>query len=96
MLKQAFYLKLKKNILILFSDKGSNSSEITLVEENNIISDEVEIANIMNHYFINVTKTLNLKKQIGVGRSGVNEILPESVNFQLIIISFIIFSLIIK
>ena len=84
MLKQAFYLKLKKNILILFSDKGSNSSEITLVEENNIISDEEEIANIMNHYFINVTKTLNLKKQIGVGRSGVNEILPESVNFQLV------------
>ena len=56
-----------------FSDKGSNSSKITLVEENNIISDEEEIANIMNNYFINVTKTLNLKKQLGVGRSGVNE-----------------------
>ena len=42
------------------------------MEENNIISDEEEIANIMNN-FINVTKTLNLKKQHGVGRSGVNE-----------------------
>ena len=64
------------------------------MEENNIISDEEKIANIMNNYFINVTKTLNLKKQHGVGRSGVNkfdnrisiksihekypEILPES------------------
>ena len=43
------------------------------MEENNIISDEKEIANIMNNYFINVTKTLNLKKQLGVGCSGVNE-----------------------
>ena len=53
---------------------------------------------MMNNYFINVTKTLNLKKQHGVGRSGVNElenhinikmihekyseILPESFKFQ--------------
>ena len=45
-----------------------------LVEENNIISDEKETANIMNNYLINVTKTLNLKKQLGVGRRGVNEL----------------------
>ena len=54
----------------------------------------------MNNYFINVTKTLNLKKQLGVARSGVNEfenhisikmihekypeILPESFKFQLV------------
>ena len=42
------------------------------MEENNT-SDEEELANIMNNHFINVTKTLNLKKQLGVGRSGVNE-----------------------
>ena len=68
------------------------------MEENNIINDEKEISNMMNNYFINVTKTLNLKKQHGVGRSGVNElenhinikmihekyseILPESFKFQ--------------
>ena len=55
---------------------------------------------MMNNYFINVTKTLNLKKQHGVGRSGVNElenhinikmihekyseILPESFKFQFV------------
>ena len=82
------------------SDKGCNSSKVTLLEENNIISDEEEINNIMNNYFINVTKTLNLKKQLGVRRSGVNEfknhisikmiyekypeILPESFKFQLV------------
>ena len=62
-----------KSVKPFFCDKGSNSSKIRLVEENNIISDEEEIANIMNNYFINVAKTLNLKKQLGVARSGVNE-----------------------
>ena len=89
-----------KSIKPFLSDKASNSSKITLVEENNIISDEEEIANIMNNYFISVTKTLNLKKQLGVGCSGINEfenhisvkmisekypeILPESFKFQLV------------
>ena len=63
----------RKSVKPFFNDKESNSSKITLVEENNIVSDEGEIANIMNNYFINATKTLNLKKQHGVGRSGVNE-----------------------
>ena len=62
-----------KSVKPFFNDKGSNSSKITLVEENNFISDEEQIVNIMNNYFINVTKTLNLKKQVGLGRSGVNE-----------------------
>ena len=69
------------------------------MEENNI-RDEEETANIINYYFINVTKTLNLKKQLGVGRSDVNEfenhisikmihekypeILPESFKFQFV------------
>ena len=44
-----------------FSDKGVNSSKITLVEKNWSIVDEKKITNIMNNYFINVTKALNLK-----------------------------------
>ena len=62
-----------KSVKPFFSDKASNSSKITLVEENNIISDEEEIANIMNNYVINVTKTLNLKKKLAVECSGINE-----------------------
>ena len=89
-----------KSVKPFFSDKASNFSKITLVEENNIISDEEEIANIMNNYFINITKTLNLKKQLGVSRRGINEfenhvsikmihekypeILSESFKFQLV------------
>ena len=57
-----------KSVRPFFNDKGSDSSKITLVEENNIVSDEEEIANVMNNYFINVTKILNFKKQLGVGR----------------------------
>ena len=69
------------------------------MEENNVKSDEEEIANIMNNYFINVTKTLNLKKQLGIGCSGAHEfenhirikmthekypeILPENFSFSL-------------
>ena len=44
-----------------FSDKGVSPSKITLVEKNSIIVDENKIANIMNNYSINITKTLNLK-----------------------------------
>ena len=43
------------------------------MEESNIKSDEEEIANIINNYFINVIKALNLKKRLGVGRSDANE-----------------------
>ena len=45
-----------------FSDKGSSSSKITLIEENDIVSNEDETANVMNNYFIIVTRTVNLKK----------------------------------
>ena len=54
---KVFWKKVKPS----FSDKGVNSSKITLVEKNSIIVDEKKIANIMNNYFINITKTLNLK-----------------------------------
>ena len=62
-----------KSVKPFVSDKGSNSSKITLVEESNIKSDEEEIANIINSYFINVIKALNLKKRLRVGRSDANE-----------------------
>ena len=45
-----------------FSDKGSSSSKITLIEENDIVSNQEETANVMNNYFIIVTRTVNLKK----------------------------------
>ena len=51
-----------KNIKPFFSDKGVNSSKITLVEKKKaIVLDDEKIANKMNNYFINITKNLNLK-----------------------------------
>ena len=50
-----------KNVKPFFSDKGVNSSKITLVEKNAIVVDEEKIAYIMNNHFINVTRNLNLK-----------------------------------
>ena len=38
-----------------FSDKGSNSKKTTLVEKDIIITDEKQIANIMNEHFVSVT-----------------------------------------
>ena len=45
-----------KRVKPFFNDKWHNSPKITLVEENNIISDEEEMANILNNYFINAKK----------------------------------------
>ena len=49
-----------KNVKPFFSDKGINSSKITLVENNAIVVGEEKIGKIMNNYFINITKNLNL------------------------------------
>ena len=63
-----------KHVKPSFSDKGVNSSKITLVEKSSIIVDENKIANIMNNYFINITKTFSLKtlnkNQIDIGNFG--------------------------
>ena len=47
------------NVRPVFSDKSINSSKITLVEKHAIVVDGEKIANIMNNYFINITKNLN-------------------------------------
>ena len=46
-----------KNVKPYFSDKGSNSTKITLVEKDIIITDEKQIANIMNEHFVRITKS---------------------------------------
>ena len=86
-----------KSIKPFFSYKGPSSSKITLVEGNYIVSNEEEIANIMNDYFINVTRTLNLNKHFSASNGDPSEfdshigikmihekypeIIPESFNF---------------
>ena len=54
------------NVKSIFSDKGINSSKTTLVEKHAIVVDGEKIANIMNNYFINITKNLN-KNKVNIG-----------------------------
>ena len=92
--------KTKKEYFNSFNIKQVSDNKPLQKSVKPLFNDEEEIANIMNNYFINVTKTLNLKKQLGLGRSGVNEfenhisikmihekypeILPESFKFQFV------------
>ena len=45
-----------------FSNKGLNSNNILLVEENEIVNDDGKIATIMNRYFTNIPKYMNFKE----------------------------------
>ena len=55
-----------------FSDKGIGKTEITLIEEDSIFQQDLEVAKIMNDFFSNVVKSLNVsvsgeyKKEISV------------------------------
>ena len=51
-----------KEIKPYFNGKGGMSSKITLVERDKIIHKDKEIAETMNKYFVNITKTLRLKR----------------------------------
>ena len=44
-----------------FSNKGLNSNKLMLIENDKLISEEPLLAKIMNEYFTNITKNLNLK-----------------------------------
>ena len=59
-----------KNVKPYFSDKGSNSAKITLVEKDKIITDEKQVANIMNEHFVSITKKLSLKPSISSKNSN--------------------------
>ena len=69
-----FSEKLKGNILQILTKKislitinfGKNKSreKITLVKNEETISDDVEVANILNNYFSNVVKNLKIQEKI--------------------------------
>ena len=44
------------------SNKGLNSNKLLFKEKRNLVSDEKELATIMNNFFINITKDLEMKK----------------------------------
>ena len=48
-----------------FSSKDLNSSKMLLKEMGELVSDEKQLASIMNKFFINITKSLKLKEDMG-------------------------------
>ena len=53
--------KFWKIVKLLFSEKVNTNENLTLVENNNIISSEIEIAEKLNAFFSNIVKELNIK-----------------------------------
>ena len=53
--------KFWKTIKLFFSNKGLNTNNMMLEENNRIVREEETIANIMNNYFTNITTYLKLK-----------------------------------
>ena len=51
-----------KEIKQYFNEKGGMPSKITLLERDTTINKDNEIAKTMNKYFVNITKTLCLKR----------------------------------
>ena len=54
---KTFWKTVKPN----FNEKGSSSRKIILSEKGSIFNDNKKICNKRNNYFVNITKTLNLK-----------------------------------
>ena len=54
--------KVWKTIKPYFSNKGLNSKKLLLKEKGNLVSAEKELATIMNNFYINIAKDLELKK----------------------------------
>ena len=57
---------LTKKISLITINFGKNKSreKITLVKNEETISDDVEVANILNNYFSNVVKNLKIQEKI--------------------------------
>ena len=54
--------KFWKTIQPYFSNKGSNSNKMLFKEKVDLVSDEKQLASVINQFFINITKSLNLKE----------------------------------
>ena len=54
--------KFWKTIKPFFSNKDLNSNKLMLKENNRLITEEKELATVMNTFFVNITESLDLKK----------------------------------
>mgnify|MGYP001792074473 CR=1 FL=1 len=61
--------KFWQSVKPLFSDKNMSGNKIMICKDEEIISNENKVAEIMNNHFINVTKELNLKPDPAVNEN---------------------------
>ena len=64
-----------------FNENGSASDKIALSGNESILTNEKEIANTMNNYFINITKHLNLKPHTASNTMDIEQITSAFNNY---------------
>ena len=69
--------KFWKTIKPFFSNKGLNSNKLMLKENNRLITEEKELVTVMYTFFVNITESLDLKKD---NDSSLNPINSENIN----------------
>ena len=57
-----------------FNEKGSGSNKIALPGRESVLTNEKEIANTLNNYFIKITKHLNLKPHTASSTMNIKQI----------------------
>ena len=77
--------KLWKIIKPFFSSKGLNSNKLMLKENNRLITEEKELATVMNTFFVNITESLDIKKDDNsslnlINSKNINDILEKHEN----------------
>ena len=56
--------KFWKTVKPLFSEKVQTPSDVTLVENGSLISDDFQVAEILTDYFINIVLTILLMRSL--------------------------------
>ena len=76
--------KFWKTIKSFFSNKGLNTNNMMLVEDNEIVRKEEIIANIMNNYFTNTTTHLKLKPTKIDSKANLESIIDTFQNHEIV------------
>ena len=69
--------KFWKTIKLIFSNKGLNPNKLMPKENNRLITEEKELATVLNNFFLNIIESLDLKKD---DDSSLNPINSENIN----------------
>ena len=70
--------KFWKTVKLYFSNKGLNSNQFLLKEKRNLVSNEKQLATIMNSFFIYITKGLELKEGNETNGNTMEDVLDVS------------------